>query len=49
MIGRLSEIAPATRIEIYGDVSDELRRAVAPFGAEIAGHWSGFTRPTVLG
>ena len=43
-IGRLSEIAPSTRIEIFGDVSDALRQLVAPFGAEIVGRWSGFTR-----
>lgn len=44
MIGPLSELAPATGIELYGDLSDELREAVAPFGATIAGHWNGFTR-----
>jgi len=44
MIGRLSELAPSTRIEIYGDVSDQLRRFVAPFGAEIVRYWGGFTR-----
>lgn len=44
MIGPLSEVAPATGIELYGDLSDELRQAVAPFGATIAGHWNGFTR-----
>ena len=44
MIGRFSEIAPTARIEIYGDVSDELREFVAPFGPEIAGHLNGFTR-----
>jgi quinol monooxygenase YgiN len=43
-IGRFSELAPSTRIEIFGDVSDELRQLVAPFGAEIVGHWAGFTR-----
>ena len=43
-IGRFSEIAPSTRIEIFGDISDELRQLVAPFGAEIVGHWTGFTR-----
>lgn len=43
-IGRFSELAPATRIEIYGDVSDELRQFVAPFGAAIVGYWHGFTR-----
>jgi quinol monooxygenase YgiN len=44
MIGRFSELAPTTRLEIFGDVSDELRQLVAPFGAEIVGHWTGFTR-----
>jgi len=44
MIGRFSEIAPTARIEIYGDVSDELREFVAPFGPQIAGHLNGFTR-----
>lgn len=44
MIGRFSEIAPTARLEIYGDVSDELRELVAPFGPEIAGHLNGFTR-----
>ena len=43
-IGRFSELAPGTRLEIFGDVSDELRQLVAPFGAEIVGHWTGFTR-----
>jgi len=32
------------RIEILGDVSDELRPLVAPLGAEIVGRWTGFTR-----
>lgn len=31
-------------VEIYGDVSDEVRQFVAPFGAGIAGYWAGFTR-----
>ena len=44
MIGPLSEVAPATGIELYGEVSDELRQAVAPFGAAIAGPFKGFTR-----
>jgi 2-keto-4-pentenoate hydratase len=44
MIGRFSELAPTTRLEIFGAVSDELRQLVAPFGAEIVGHWTGFTR-----
>lgn len=44
LIGRFGEIAPSTRIEIYGDVSDELRQFVAPFNPVIAGHLNGFTR-----
>ena len=44
MIGRFSELAPITRLEIFGGVSDELRQLVTPFGAEIVGHWTGFTR-----
>ena len=44
MIGRFGEIAPTARIEIYGDVSDELREFVAPFSPVIAGHLNGFTR-----
>jgi quinol monooxygenase YgiN len=34
-IGPLSEIAPATRIEMFGDLSDEVQQFVAPFGAEV--------------
>ena len=44
MMGPFSEIAPATGIELYGNPSDELREAVAPFGAKISEHWNGFTR-----
>ncbi len=44
MIGSLAEVAPATGIELYGDLSEELRKAVAPFGATISRHWHGFTR-----
>ena len=44
MMGPFSEIAPATRIELYGNLSDELRQAVAPFEANISEHWNGFTR-----
>ena len=44
MIGPLSEVAPATGIELYGNVSDELRAAVTPFAAEISGRWNGFSR-----
>lgn len=44
LIGPLSEIAPATRIEMYGDVSDEVRQFVAPFGATIVGYLDGVVR-----
>lgn len=44
MIGQLSEIAPATGIELFGDPSDELTKAMAPFGAKVFKHWTGFTR-----
>jgi hypothetical protein len=44
ILGPLDEIAPATRVELYGDLSDEVRQAVAPFGPKIYEHWHGFTR-----
>jgi hypothetical protein len=43
-MGRVGEIGPTTKLELYGNLSDELRQAVAPFGAKIYKHWNGFTR-----
>jgi quinol monooxygenase YgiN len=43
-MGPFWEIAPTTRIELYGNLSDELKQTVAPFGPKILEHWNGFTR-----
>lgn len=44
MMGPLLELAPITRLKLYGNPSDELRQAVEPFGPKVFEHWHGFTR-----
>ena len=44
IVSKLSEVAQITRVEIYGNASDELKQALAPFGAKFFKHWGGFTR-----
>ena len=46
-IPQLMEVADLTRFEIYGDATQALRDAVAPFGAKIFPCWSGFTRSKI--
>lgn len=41
---KLIEAAPLTRGEIFGNVSDELARALAPSGPQFFKYWGGFTR-----
>ncbi len=43
---RLMEVSQLTRIEIYGDATEELKKSVADLGAEVFKHWNGFTRET---
>jgi len=44
MMGPFMEIAQITRIELYGNPSDEVRQAVAPMEPKISEPWNGFTR-----
>jgi quinol monooxygenase YgiN len=44
MMGPILEIAPITRLEVYGSPSDELRQALEPLGAQYFEHWNGITR-----
>ncbi len=41
---KLMEVSQLTRIEIYGDATEELKKSVADLGAEVFKHWNGFTR-----
>jgi quinol monooxygenase YgiN len=40
----LLAIAPITRLEVFGDPSEEARAALAPLGAQYVGHFVGFER-----
>lgn len=44
-VTKVLEISDLTRFEIYGNASEALRDALAPFGAKIVPTWAGFTRP----
>lgn len=44
IIPKILEVAELTRFEIYGNATEALRDAMAPFGAKMFGHWAGFTR-----
>ena len=41
---QLLEAAPVSRAEVFGNASDELIEAFAPFKAQYYRHWGGFTR-----
>ncbi len=38
------EVSQLTRIEIYGDATQELKESAAPLGAKFFKSWNGFTR-----
>lgn len=42
--GRLHQLAPLTRLMIFGSPSDELRQAIDHVGPEVFEHWNGVTR-----
>ena len=44
ILPQVLEVSQFSRLEIYGNATDELREAVAPFGAKIFFHLDGFTR-----
>jgi quinol monooxygenase YgiN len=44
MMGPFLELAPLTRLELYGSPSDEVRQALEPFGTKFFEHWNGLTR-----
>ena len=43
-IGRLFELTSVEKVDVYGNISDELREAGAPFKPMIVPYWAGFTR-----
>ena len=44
IIPRILEVAELTRFEVFGNPTQALVDAMAPFGAKMFGHWAGFTR-----
>ena len=44
LVLKLLDTAQLTRGEIYGNASNELKLAVAPFGVKVFKHWGGFVR-----
>ena len=41
---KILEVAELTRLEIYGNATEELKKDLAPLGARVFKHWTGFTR-----
>jgi quinol monooxygenase YgiN len=41
---KILEFSDLTRFEVYGDVSDEIKEALAPLGATFHSLWNGFAR-----
>lgn len=44
IIGQLLETTQVVRLQIFGDLSDDLEQAVAPFSPQVFKSWDGFTR-----
>lgn len=44
LLGPFDEVAPLTRLMIFGSPSDELRQALEPVKPKILEHWIGVTR-----
>jgi quinol monooxygenase YgiN len=38
------EVAELTRLDVYGNATKELKMDLAPLGAKMFKHWTGFTR-----
>ena len=41
---QLLKLAPATKIDVYGNLSDELKEELKPYHANIVPYWKGFSR-----
>ena len=44
LIPKLFEVSEITRFEVYGELSEEAKKAVAPHGAVLHSYWKGVSR-----
>jgi quinol monooxygenase YgiN len=42
---KLLEAAPPNKVDVYGNLTAELREELAPFNPNIVPYWRGFSRP----
>lgn len=43
-LAKLHESTSVKRVDVFGNVPDDLREEIKPFNPNIARHWDGFTR-----